>query len=150
VPLPRLLPAPQQVQVQETAFTTDALSRFICSTWEEATGNGGQPFSVVIVGAGAYGAYLAAKVFRRRPNKRILLLDAGSWLVSEHVQNLGRVGFDGSSDLSMGWRSSVWSPSVCREHDPQPIVIKILESVGQAADVFNDQVDGFGAAVGNP
>jgi hypothetical protein len=40
VPLPRLLPAPQQVQVQETAFATDALSRFICSTWEEATGNG--------------------------------------------------------------------------------------------------------------
>jgi hypothetical protein len=69
VPLPRLLPAPQQVQVQETAFTTDALSRFICSTWEEATGNGGPPFSVVIVGAGAYGAYLAAKVFRRHPNK---------------------------------------------------------------------------------
>jgi choline dehydrogenase-like flavoprotein len=94
VPLPRLLPAPQQVQVQETAFTTDALGRFICSTWEEATENGGQPFSAVIVGAGAYGAYLAAKIFRRRPNKRILLLDAGSLLVSEHVQNLGRVGFD--------------------------------------------------------
>jgi len=94
VPLPKLLPAPQQVQVQETAFTTDALSRFICSTWAEATGNGGPPFSVVIVGAGAYGAYLAAKVFRRRPNKRILLLDAGSLLVSEHVQNLGRLGFD--------------------------------------------------------
>ena len=94
MPLPRLLPAPQQVQVQETAFTTDALGRFICSTWEEATETGGQPFSAVIVGAGAYGAYLAAKIFRRRPNKRILLLDAGSLLVSEHVQNLGRVGFD--------------------------------------------------------
>jgi hypothetical protein len=94
VPLPRLLAGPQQVQVQETTFTTDALSRFVCSTWEEATGNGGPLFSVVIVGAGAYGAYLAAKVFRRRPNKRILLLDAGSLLVSEHVQNLGRLGFD--------------------------------------------------------
>ena len=94
MPLPRLLPGVQQVQVQETAFTTDALGRFTCSTWEEATGNGGPLFSVVIVGAGAYGAYLAAKVFRRRPNKRILLLDAGSLLASEHVQNLGRVGFD--------------------------------------------------------
>jgi hypothetical protein len=56
VPLPRLLAGPQQVQVQETTFTTDALSRFVCSTWEEATGNGGPLFSVVIVGAGAYGA----------------------------------------------------------------------------------------------
>jgi hypothetical protein len=36
----------------------------------------------------------------------------------------------GSSDLSMGGWSSVWSPSVCCEHDPQPIVIKIFESVG--------------------
>ena len=29
--LPRLLPAAEQVQVQDTAFTTDALGRFICS-----------------------------------------------------------------------------------------------------------------------
>jgi hypothetical protein len=55
--LPRLFPAAEQVEVQETAFTTDALGRFLCSTWGEATGNAGGPFSAVIVGAGAYGAY---------------------------------------------------------------------------------------------
>ena len=38
--------------------------------------------------------------------------------------------FPGSSELSMGGRSSVWSPSVCSEHDPQPIVIKVFEAVG--------------------
>ena len=37
--------------------------------------------------------------------------------------------------------------SVCGQHDSQPIMIKVFESVGQAADFFDDQVDGFGAAV---
>ena len=92
--LPRLFPAAEQVQVQDTAFTTDAVGRFICSTWGEATANGGAPFSAVIVGAGAYGAYCAAKLYRDRPNKRVLLLDAGSLLVTEHVQNLGRLGLE--------------------------------------------------------
>jgi hypothetical protein len=49
----------------------------------------------------------------------------------------------------MGWWSSVWSPSVGSEHDPQPIMIKIFESVSQTADLFDDQVDGFGASVGD-
>jgi hypothetical protein len=31
--------------------------------------------------------------------------------------------------------------SVCSEHDPQPIMIKIFESVGQTADLFDDQVE---------
>ena len=92
--LPKLLPTAQQVQVQDTAFTTDALGRYICSTWPEATENDGAPFAAVIIGAGAYGAYCAAKIYRNHPNKRVLLLDAGSLLISEHVQNLGRVGFD--------------------------------------------------------
>jgi hypothetical protein len=60
--LPKLSPAAEQVLVQDTAFTTDALGRFICSTWGEATASGGAPFSAVIVGAGAYGAYCAARV----------------------------------------------------------------------------------------
>jgi len=41
--LPKLVPAPEQVQVQDTTFTTDALGRFLCSTWDEATGNAGPP-----------------------------------------------------------------------------------------------------------
>ncbi|MGH8906367.1 MAG: GMC oxidoreductase [Egibacteraceae bacterium] len=92
--LPKLIPANQQVQVQDTTFSIDALGRFICSTWQEATGNGGPPFDAVVVGAGMYGAYCATKVYRAHPGKRILLLDAGRFLVSEHVQNLGRIGLD--------------------------------------------------------
>src|SRR4051794_9289191 len=92
--LPRLIPGAEQVQVQDTAFTSDALGRFVCSTWQEATGSGGPPFSAVVIGAGAYGAYCAAHIYRRHPGARILVLDAGSLLVSEHVQNLGRIGLD--------------------------------------------------------
>jgi choline dehydrogenase-like flavoprotein len=92
--LPKLVPAPEQVQVQDTTFTTDALGRFLCSTWDEATGNAGPPPSVVIVGAGMYGGYLAAKLRRLHPDRRVLVLDAGRYLVPEHVQNLGRIGLD--------------------------------------------------------
>jgi choline dehydrogenase-like flavoprotein len=92
MPLPELQPTAAQVAVQNTTLSTDALGRHICSTWAEATGNGGPPFTVVVVGAGAYGAYLAAAVHRQRPAARVLVLDAGGLLVTEHVQNLGDVG----------------------------------------------------------
>ncbi|MGH8887059.1 MAG: GMC oxidoreductase [Egibacteraceae bacterium] len=90
--LPKLVPAEPQVQVQDTTFSIDAFGRFICSTWQEATGNGGPPFSAVVIGGGMYGAYCATKIYRQHPGKRVLLLDAGRFFVPEHVQNLGRIG----------------------------------------------------------
>lgn len=92
--LPKLIPSNEQIQVQTTTFSIDALGRYTCSTWDEATGSGGAPFSAVVIGAGMYGAYCAAKLYRKHPGKRILLLDAGRFLVSEHVQNLGRIGLN--------------------------------------------------------
>ena len=94
MPLPNLVPSDGQVDVQNTTFSVDVLGRFACSTWEEATGNGGAPFSAIVIGAGMYGAYCATKIFRRPANKRVLLLDAGRFLVSEHVQNLARLRLD--------------------------------------------------------
>ena len=38
--------------------------------------------------------------------------------------------FVGSSELSMVGACSIWSPSVGGQHDSQPIVIKVFESVG--------------------
>ena len=52
------------------------------------------PPSAVVVGAGMYGGYCAAKIFRRHPGKRVLLVDAGRFLVTEHVQNLARIGLN--------------------------------------------------------
>jgi choline dehydrogenase-like flavoprotein len=108
MPLPKLQPTAQQVAVQDTAFTTDALGRYFCSTWAEATGSGGPPFTAIVVGAGAYGAYLAAALHRSRPAARVLLLDAGSFLVGEHVQNLGRIGLDVPAPIGQ-------DPGVARE-----------------------------------
>ncbi|MGH3612882.1 MAG: hypothetical protein ACRDRK_09860 [Pseudonocardia sp.] len=65
MPLPKLAPTTGQVAVQETAFSTDALGRFVANTYEEATSSG--PFSAVVVGAGTYGAYCAIEISARTP-----------------------------------------------------------------------------------
>ena len=92
--LPLLVAAPTTVEVQSTTFSIDALGRYICSTWDEAVHNGGPPFDAVVIGAGMYGAYCAEKIWRlgAARGRRVLLLEAGSFLVSEHVQNLARIG----------------------------------------------------------
>src|SRR5215210_4790512 len=105
--LPLLQPTERTVAVQDTAFTSDVLGRYICSTWTEATSNG--PFDVVVVGTGAYGAYLAAVLHRTSPDARILVLDAGGLLVAEHVQNLGQLGLDVPAPIGA-------DPGVAREH----------------------------------
>jgi hypothetical protein len=92
----RLQPSHDPVAVQETAFTIDALGRYVCSLWDEATANGGPPFDAVVIGAGMYGAYCAQRIYRlgAAASRRVLLLEAGSFLISEHVQNLARIGFN--------------------------------------------------------
>src|SRR5215470_17888423 len=56
--LPRLNADPSAlVNVQETAFSHDVLGRWVCSTWPEVSGNGGDPFDVVVIGAGMFGGY---------------------------------------------------------------------------------------------
>jgi hypothetical protein len=94
--LPRLLPTSDpadRVEVQETAFSIDVPARYVCSTWDEAINNGGVQFDVVVIGAGMFGAYCAEKIYRNS-NLRVLVLEAGSFLVSEHVQNLARIGLN--------------------------------------------------------
>jgi choline dehydrogenase-like flavoprotein len=95
--LPRLNPDPNaQVDVQQTEFSHDVLGRWVCSTWSEVNGNGGDPFDVVVIGAGMFGGYLADKLYRRAENLglRILILEAGAFLLPTHVQNLPRMGLN--------------------------------------------------------
>jgi choline dehydrogenase-like flavoprotein len=89
----RLVETSQPVEVQDTAFAVDVLGRYICNTWSEAVNNGGVAFDAVVIGAGMFGAYCAEKMYRHA-NLRVLVLDAGSFLVSEHVQNLSRIGLN--------------------------------------------------------
>src|SRR5882672_11460785 len=91
--LPRLIPSvdpTDTVEVQQTTLGTDIVSRYHCNTWEEILANGGAPFDVIVIGAGMFGAYCAEKIYRRGEKGllRVLVLDAGGHLVSEHAQNL--------------------------------------------------------------
>jgi hypothetical protein len=93
--LPRLNPDPQvTVDVQQTAFSHDVLGRWCCATWNEVSNNGGDPFDVVVIGAGMFGGYIAEKLYRHAANigLRVLVVEAGDFLLPTHVQNLPRIG----------------------------------------------------------
>jgi hypothetical protein len=81
--------------VQRTSFSLDVLGRFVCSTWDEATTD--PDFDVVVIGSGMYGSYAAAKIYSEsaKPERtplRVLVLEAGPFLVHEHGQNIPDLG----------------------------------------------------------
>ncbi|KAH0437585.1 family 16 glycoside hydrolase [Paraburkholderia fungorum] len=99
--LPSLNPDPGiQVDVQQTAFSHDVLGRWACSTWSEVSNNGGDPFDVVVIGAGMFGGYIADKLYRRGENLglRVLVIEAGAFLLPTHVQNMPRLGLGGPTE----------------------------------------------------
>jgi len=113
MPIKKLIESNQAASVQETTFSHDVLGRYICSTWDEAIGNGGAQFDAIVLGSGMFGSYCAAKIYRKGAvgNKRVLILEAGAFLVSEHVQNLARIGLNvpGSVSSDPGIpRETVW------------------------------------------
>ena len=93
-----------------TDFTRDVLGRFVCNGLDEALRsadpNGrrpdgspqrdARPFDVIVVGGGTFGSALAAHVFNadRSHQHRILVLEGGPFLLTEHVQDLPMVGLD--------------------------------------------------------
>jgi len=110
----RLVEISQPVEVQNTTFSLDVIGRYICNTWEEAVNNGGVAFDAVVIGAGMFGAYFAEKLYRHA-NLRVLVLESGSFLVSEHVQNLSRIGLNTAGAIQVtanaqdpGTRERVW------------------------------------------
>lgn len=117
--LPALSPDPQRpaVDVQQTAFAHDLLGRWVCDTWSEAIQNGGRPFDIVVIGAGMHGAYCAEKLYRfgEGINLRILVLDAGAFLATTHLQNLPGINLNAPSAAAVvlnsqdpGPRNVVW------------------------------------------
>jgi choline dehydrogenase-like flavoprotein len=94
-----------------TSFSRDVLGRFICSTWEEATPDS-EGIDVVVLGSGMYGGYCASKIYelsRQRFGKeegkdefdtdgskalRVLVLEAGPFLIPEHGQNIPNLGLN--------------------------------------------------------
>jgi hypothetical protein len=84
--LPRLMPsATEAIDYQKSSFSVDAIARNVCNPWEESMTN--PVFDAVVIGSGMFGAYCADKLFRDAKAKRTLLLEAGPFLVAEHVQD---------------------------------------------------------------
>lgn len=96
MPLNRLSDSgvPLEPDVQRTTLGLDVLSRYATNTWDEAVGNGGRPFDAIVVGGGMFGGYCAEQIFRQGANDglRVLVLDAGPFVVASHLQNLPRIG----------------------------------------------------------
>lgn len=121
----KLIDSATPTEVQETSFTVDVLGRYICNTWDEAVNNGGRPFDAVVIGAGMFGAYCAEKIYRKG-NMRVLVLDGGNFLVSEHIQNLSRIGLNTAKAVAVptdaqdpGPRERVWG-NPWRSNTPFP------------------------------
>ena len=100
MPLDRLIDSGQPItpppDVQRTTLGLDVLSRFVCNTWEEATANGTRHFDAVVIGAGMFGGYCADKIFRdgQANGLKVLVLEAGPFLIPTHVQNLSNIGLN--------------------------------------------------------
>ena len=123
MPLQELAPDPNPARddVQQTAFTYDVVGRYICNNWQEivaAQGAGSYPFDAVVIGAGMFGAYCAEKLYRlgRASALRILLVDAGAFLLQSHIQNLpqqlgGKIGgpnYLRTRDDTSGAQNVIW------------------------------------------
>ncbi|WP_043341876.1 family 16 glycoside hydrolase [Belnapia moabensis] len=76
------------ITTPDTLFTHDVIGRYLCNTRDEALASG--PFDVYVIGGGSFGAAIAEQIFdfdiaRRH---RILVLEAGPFMLPGHVQNL--------------------------------------------------------------
>jgi 3-keto-disaccharide hydrolase/GMC oxidoreductase len=123
MPLNQLLAnsLPARDDVQQTDFGYDVVPRYICNNWQEVTaaqGPGAYPFDAIVIGAGMFGGYCAEKLYRRGVSGalRILLLDAGAFLLQSHIQNLpqqlgGKVGgpnYPRTRDDASGTQNVIW------------------------------------------
>src|SRR5215213_4802062 len=100
---------------QPTEFSLDVLGRYVCNSLEEARAsteagyratardiNGNplpprgdlRPFDFVVIGGGTFGAAVAEHLWFRSTGRseRILVLEAGPFLLAEHSQNLPMLG----------------------------------------------------------
>src|SRR5215218_345544 len=95
---------------ENTTFTLDNMGRFLCNTLQEASASaaefvGGRrrEFDVIIIGGGTFGAVVAAHLFVNDAtrSRRILVLEAGPFVLPEHVQNMPFQG--GAPNLRVPW-----------------------------------------------
>lgn len=95
---------------EPTSFTLDNMGRFLCNTLQEARDSSAEivagrrrDFDVIIVGGGTFGGVVAEHLFiaDATRSRRILVLEAGPFVLPEHVQNMPFLG--GAPDLRVPW-----------------------------------------------
>ena len=95
---------------ESTTFTLDNEGRFLCNTMQEARDSAAQTvggrtrdFDTIIVGGGTFGCVVADHLFiaDTTRSRRILVLEAGPFVLPEHVQNMPFMG--GAPDMRVPW-----------------------------------------------
>jgi choline dehydrogenase-like flavoprotein len=95
---------------QVTDFTRDVIGRYVCDGLDEALRSAdihalrpdgssqedARPFDVIVIGGGSFGPIVAQHLFNndKTHSHRILVLEAGRFVLTEHVQNLPMLGLD--------------------------------------------------------
>jgi Domain of Unknown Function (DUF1080)/GMC oxidoreductase len=98
---------------ESTTFSLDNMGRFICNTLQEARDSAGQTvggrtrdFDTIVVGGGTFGCVVAEHLFitDTTRSRRILVLEAGPFVLPEHVQNIPFVApVSGAPDMRVPW-----------------------------------------------
>src|SRR5437899_3058043 len=107
-------------------FTRDVQGRYFCNGFDEAMlsadhtarrpdgslQSDARPFDVIIIGGGTFGAALAQHLFANDTthSNRILVLEAGPFVLPEHVQNFPMLGLNPPPPAvsDPGPRNEVW------------------------------------------
>jgi hypothetical protein len=112
---------------QPTEFALDVLGRYVCNSFGEALASSDaayramsrdvqgnpmpprgdlRPFDFIVIGGGTFGAAVAEHLWFRSTGRseRILVLEAGPFLLAEHQQNLPSLGL-GREVWGLPWRS---------------------------------------------
>ena len=101
------------LQAETTSFTLDNMGRFLCNTLQEAIDSAGvsvagrpRGFDVIVIGGGTFGAVIASRLLLNDDthSRRILVLEAGPFVLPEHFQNLPYQGA-GAPDMRVPWDS---------------------------------------------
>jgi choline dehydrogenase-like flavoprotein len=96
-----------------TNFTLDNMGRYLCNTIQEALDSAQQTvagrrrdFDVIVVGGGTFGSVIAHRLLTadRTRSRRILVLEAGPFVLPEHNQNMSFIG--GAPDARVPWVSA--------------------------------------------
>jgi hypothetical protein len=101
----------EKLGVERTHFTLDVLGRYTCNTDVEAieamNRPDARPFDVIVIGGGSFGPIMAENVFfdDETHSRRVLVLDAGPFVLPEHQQNLPVLGDVESLVRDVPWQA---------------------------------------------